>query len=97
MSYTATYSGCPNGGISGAKQIKGYIKESMKCGQLRSWLKRGPMSVAVDATGWSSYVSGIYSGCSTTESFYVNHAVLLVGVDSNKNWRIKNSWGTDWG
>ena len=26
-----------------------------------------------------------------------NHGVLLVGYDANGNWKIKNSWGTNWG
>ena len=51
------------------------------------------ISVAVDASNWSGYSSGIFSNCGTR----LNHGVLLVGVDADGNWRIKNSWGARWG
>lgn len=35
-----------------------------------------PISVAVDATNWSTYKSGIFNNCKTS----LNHGVLLVGV-----------------
>lgn len=58
----------------------------------------GPLSIAVDATYWSYYSSGIYdSSCSSTR---MNHGVLLVGYgkEGTKDyWIIKNSWGTSWG
>jgi C1A family cysteine protease len=48
--------------------------------------------VAVDASKWSSYKSGIFNNCNTS----LNHGVLLVGY-SGTFWKIKNSWGTSWG
>ena len=48
-------------------------------------------------TGFSFYSSGVYSGCPSYSSSYLNHAVLLYGYTSNGDWLIKNSWGTDWG
>lgn len=34
----------------------------------------------------------------TTNSMHKLHAMALVGYDDNKNaFRIRNSWGTDWG
>jgi C1A family cysteine protease len=48
-------------------------------------------------SGFMAYSSGIYSGCPSYSSYYVNHAVLLVGYDSNDNWIIKNQWGEGWG
>jgi len=57
-------------------------------------LENGPLSVIVDATGWSSYTGGVYT-CSVSQP---NHAVLLVGYsDSGSYWIIKNSWGASWG
>lgn len=55
-------------------------------------LQSKPVSVAVDASTWSLYSSGILRICGNN----VNHGVLLVGVDDNA-WKIKNSWGTNWG
>jgi len=57
----------------------------------------GPVSVALDASGWNSYSSGIYS-CYGYPS--IDHAVLAVGYGndgSNDYWLIKNSWNTWWG
>lgn len=90
--YTASYSSCKV--TKGAIKIRGYVdSQDGVCGQLRRWARRGPVYVALSATNWSSYGSGVFSGCGTS----VNHAVLLAGWDSNRNWRIKNSWGTNWG
>ena len=33
----------------------------------------------------------------TNCSLKLNHAVMVVGYRSGKGWRIKNSWGSDWG
>lgn len=46
-----------------------------------------------------SYSSGVYAGCPdfNTSVGSLNHAVLVVGYDSNGNYIIKNSWGTNWG
>ena len=27
----------------------------------------------------------------------MNHAVLIVGYDTKSNWKVQNSWGTNWG
>ena len=52
------------------------------------------ISVAVDASDWGYYHSGIFSDCNSE----MNHGVLLVGVDNTKKyWLVKNSWGTEWG
>ena len=56
-------------------------------------LQDGPIAVAISATGWEDYGEGTL-GCASWVP--VNHAVLLVGYDSQR-WIMKNSWGTDWG
>lgn len=55
-------------------------------------LQGRPISVAVDATNWNKYSSGVFNNCATS----INHAVLLVGIVGG-NWKIKNSWGSGWG
>ena len=51
------------------------------------------MSVAVDASNWSQYKSGIFSNCAKS----LNHAVLAIGYYADGTWIIKNSWAASWG
>jgi len=56
----------------------------------------GPVSVAVDATTWQTYKSGVLSSCGTS----LNHAVQTVGYGTVNNvavWIVRNSWGSTWG
>jgi len=63
----------------------------------------GPLSIAVDAELWQFYFGGVFDfpWCGTT----LDHGVLIVGygvatdwVDQPVDfWKIKNSWGADWG
>jgi len=71
--------------ISGFTDIK-------DCNTLANAVAGRPISVAVDATNWSGYKSGIFNNCKAS----LNHGVLLVGVASD-SWKVKNSWGTSWG
>jgi C1A family cysteine protease len=88
--YKAVKQACqkPAGGpfkISGFTDIK-------DCNTLASAVAGRPIAVAVDATNWSTYKTGVFNNCKTS----LNHGVLLVGV-SDQAWKVKNSWGTSWG
>ena len=58
------------------------------------------LSVAIVAnTHFQGYYNGLYvdSTCNTNG---LNHAVTVVGygeMDSKKYWKVRNSWGADWG
>lgn len=41
------------------------------------------------------YLSGIYDNCVPMDP--IDHAVVVIGYDPKKGWRIKNSWGMYWG
>lgn len=60
---------------NGTFKIKGHADPS-GCTNLANALTARPISVAVDATNWSPYKSGIFSNCKTS----LNHGVLLVGA-----------------
>jgi len=55
----------------------------------------GPVSIAIDASTWSTYTGGIMATCGTT----INHAVQAVGVDDSAGgfWKVRNSWSATWG
>ena len=76
---------------TGPFKITGFT-DINNCNTLASELAGRPISVAVDATNWSPYKSGIFNNCKTS----LNHGVLLVGL-SDQYWKVKNSWGTSWG
>ncbi|MCL4112850.1 UNVERIFIED_CONTAM: hypothetical protein GTU68_028846 [Idotea baltica] len=71
--------------ISGFTDIK-------SCTDLSNALTGRPISIAVDATNWSRYSSGVFNNCRTS----LNHGVLLVGTNAG-SWVVKNSWGASWG
>ena len=87
--YTAKQGTCKQ--ATGPFKISGF-KDIKDCNTLASELAGRPISVAVDATNWSTYKSGVFSNCKTS----LNHGVLLVGV-TDQYWVVKNSWGATWG
>ena len=61
--------------------------------ELHAAIMRGAPAVAADATTWVTYQEGILSNCGTN----VNHPVQVVGIDADGNYKLRNTWGTDWG
>lgn len=89
--YTARDGSCQSSKTTTRVTQKGFV-DVPGCDNLINALSARPVSVAVDASVWSSYRSGILSNCGTA----VNHGVLLVGA-TDAYWRIKNSWAASWG
>nr|XP_027202963.1 cathepsin L-like [Dermatophagoides pteronyssinus] len=65
--------------------------------------KIGPISVAIDADSlyFMFYQSGVYDNEQCSSAFKdLCHAVTAVGygqLNGKQYWKVKNSWGTDWG
>lgn len=60
----------------------------------------GPVAISVDASGWSSYDSGIFDGCSYNSNIDLDHAVVAVGYGSDSTgdyWIVRNSWSASYG
>lgn len=76
---------------SGPFKISGYV-DIKNCNDLATAVTGRPIAVAVDATNWSAYKSGVFNNCKAQ----LNHGVLLVGI-TDQYWWIKNSWGNSWG
>ena len=62
--------------------------------ELKKMLNDRPVAVAVDATPFQFYSSGVLD-CRSFHS--LNHAVFAVGYEDGSHWIIKNSWGSSWG
>jgi hypothetical protein len=59
----------------------------------------GPVAIAVDASNWHSYSSGIYDGCNQVNPD-IDHGVVLVGYGSENGqdyWLVRNSWSPTYG
>lgn len=87
--YTARDGSCQN--VARAQKLVNFV-DVPGCANLRNALDKQPIAVAVDASIWSSYRSGVMNNCGTA----INHGVLVVGA-SDDFWKIKNSWGNGWG
>merc|ERR1719262_285650 len=96
--YTARDGNCRRS-VAKIVHNKGQQKISTDDGQIAQALATyGPLSIAVDANGFSGYSHGVLQNpsCSKTQ---LNHAINIVGYGSDRvpYWKIRNSWGTSWG
>merc|ERR1711988_803507 len=80
----------PRGGVTGYKDVQ------RSASGLTSAIMNSPVSVAIEAdqAAFQQYTGGVItSGCGSN----LDHGVLAVGVNSDGNIKVKNSWGTSWG
>jgi len=98
--YTAVDGNCKFNKNAVAAQLTGYTDIQKTEDDLKVAVATfGPISVAIDATGFFSYKSGIFDDANCQQNA-PDHAVLVVGYGSENGvdfWIVKNSWGTSWG
>jgi len=68
------------------------VLKAKGCPGIQTAVTSRPIGVAVDASKWSPYSSGIFNDCGK----HLDHNVLLVGY-TDSYWKIKNSWSASWG
>jgi len=99
MPYTAE-TRCPKHPSNPAVKIAGFfhLQENQAQRVLDSLVTVGPLAVAVDASGWSLYMEGIFDSCAKNP--VVDHATVLMGYGKENGlayWKIRNSWGPGYG
>jgi len=61
----------------------------------------GPVAISVDASSFSDYNSGIFSGCDFNKNIDLDHAVVAVGYGTDEKlgdyFIVRNSWTSSWG
>lgn len=81
--------------------IDGYVKlpENNYTMLMNAVATVGPIAISVDASAWSAYESGVFSGCNQVNPD-IDHAVVLMGYgeeNGQKYWLVRNSWSPAWG
>lgn len=93
-SFTGVASACKEDSFTRTRFLKAPYYNEIPSSSIAKKLQSGPLSVCVDGSKWNDYGSGVLK-CSPAVK--LNHAAVLVGVDSNGTWKLRNSWGTSWG
>jgi len=104
--YTAEDDKCSFQSANIAAKIRSWTyitKDKNETEMQQGLLEKGPLSICVDAEPWQYYVGGVVSSFCGTD---LDHCVLITGYDDAyvdwvgqtvKIWKIRNSWGSDWG
>jgi len=89
--------------LAKAAKITGFVKliENNYTDVVVALANVGPLAINVDATPWSAYSSGVFTGCQFRD-IDINHVVQLVGYGTDASrgkdyWIVRNSWGSGWG
>ena len=98
--YTGVMGACKASSCTKVAQVTGtrFVAQGYQ-DALEQAVRAGPVTVAVAAgtTAWQLYSGGIINACDSS----LDHAVLVTGYGVDKAgvpfYRIKNTWGQNWG
>lgn len=92
--YTAANQIC-KGNNGSTYTIGSHVQTAPTCNAVHSALMTQPVTGVLAADSFQFYTSGILTTCTGS----VNHGIQIVGANltSPAYWRIKNSWGVNWG
>jgi len=90
---------CKEQGCAKVDSITGYSDVAQSTAALEAACNKGPVSIAIEAdqSSFQQYNSGVLTAACGTG---LDHGVLLVGYGTDgadDYWKVKNSWGADWG
>lgn len=93
-----------NSNMSTFVSVTGYtqVESNNASATLEALVSKGPLAISVDASTWSDYESGIFTGCNYANNISIDHAVQLVGygrdaVLQKDYWLVRNSWSASFG
>jgi C1A family cysteine protease len=72
--------------------VKTFTNVGKTSAALQAAIAQQPVSIAVDASNWQYYQTGVFSKCGKS----LDHGVIAVGYTPTY-WLVRNSWGTTWG